>query len=398
MGNGDDTVPLISAGGLNGVETIESSIADHTNLPTVMQKEVINVLTGEMPTGYFNSKITSTIKRWAFFRVYSPVDFAVIAPGNKKIGKDFLSNTEVNQIPDAFYSGFNSEAEFVLIPNPQDGEYKIELQGVDNGGEYTLVNSLINGDNEISREFSGNITPGQEREFNVTYSAAAENPISDLEPVDTAPPVVAIDKPQNGDKYLHGDNLVIDYTVTDDFSGLATITMTIDGQAVAITTVDLFDYVLGEHRLEIFVSDKAGNQAEARAVFEITADVNSTISDIEEVHNRGWLKGRIYKPLLISAFRLVKIEARYFKREQELTERLIKKTGEDSKLSPKQKQKLIEQYNKKLATLKKNRAKAIGRSLDLTEKLLNQAKKQKQINQQGYDIILSDINYLRINL
>ena len=77
---------------------------------------------------------------------------------------------------------------------------------------------------------------------------------------------------------------------------------------------------------------------------------------------------------------------------------MIKKTEEDRKLNPKQKQKLIDQYNKKLENLKKNRIKAISRSLDIIEKLLNTAKKLNQINQQGYDIIINDINYLRINL
>ncbi|MDO8592306.1 MAG: LamG-like jellyroll fold domain-containing protein, partial [bacterium] len=201
MGNGDDTVPLKSANSLTGVETIESVSADHTNLPTIMQKEIIKTLTGTAPDNYFNSKITSTIKRWAFFRVYSPVDFAVIAPDGKKIGKDFLNNVEINQIPDAFYSGFNSEAEFVLIPNPLDGEYKVELQGVAKGGEYTLVNSLIDGDKEISKEFTGTIAPEQEREFTVDYTAAADNPISDLAPVDTVPPVITITSPLENSQY-----------------------------------------------------------------------------------------------------------------------------------------------------------------------------------------------------
>ena len=397
-GNGDSTVPLSSANSISGVEVIETNSSDHESLPTVMQKEVIKTLTGKEPSDYFNSKITATIKRWAFFRVYSPVDFAVIAPDGKRIGKDFSGNVEINQIPDAFYSGFGGQAEFVLIPNPADGEYKIEVQGVANGGEYTLANGIIDGNNEISREFSGTIAPGVQRDFNITYSAASENPISDLEPIDTAPPVVIINKPIAGEKYLHSDNLVIDYSATDEFAGIATTTITIDGQTVATTTINLFDYVLGGHALVITAWDKAGNQAQVQVNFKIIASIESTISDIREIHDRGWLKDKAYFRLLTQAFRLLRIETKYFDREQELTERLINKTRDDSKLTPKQKQKLIEQYNKKIQNLKKIRAKAINRHLDLIEKSLNQAKKLKRINQAGYDIILSDINYLRENL
>ena len=256
----------------------------------------------------------------------------------------------------------------------------------------------FDGNNEISREFSGTIAPAQEREFNVTYDATAENPISDLEPIDTAPPVVAINKPLNGDKYLRSDNLIIDYSATDEFSGIATTTITIDGQLVATTTVNLFDYVLGQHSLIISASDNAGNKAQEQTGFEIIADIDSTISDIKEIYERGWLKKGIYRALLENAFKLLKIEVKYFEREQELIEKLIRRTSDGRKLTDKQKQKLVEQYNKKLAELKRNLAKAIGHSLDTIVVLLNNAKKQNKINQAGYDIILSDINYLRINL
>jgi len=97
-------------------------------------------------------------------------------------------------------------------------------------------------------------------------------------------------------------------------------------------------------------------------------------------------------------FKLLRIEEKYFEKEEKLTEKLIKRTEEDRKLNPKQKQKLIDQYNKKLEGLKKNRVKAISRSLGIIEKLLNTAKKLDQINQQGYDIIINNINYLRENL
>ncbi|MDD5031645.1 MAG: hypothetical protein PHR36_01205, partial [Patescibacteria group bacterium] len=397
-GDGDGTVPLSSANGLNGVKVIETTSADHVNLPTVMQKEIMKELTGKIPENYYNSKITSTIKRWFFFRVYSPVDFVVIAPNGEKVGKDFSNNLEVNEIPDAFYSGFDSGIEFVLIPNPEDGEYKIEVQGVDDGGEYTLANSYIDNNGEISREFTGNIAPLAQRDFNIVYTATAEDPIGELEPQDTAPPVVTINIPQPSQQYLRNQDLAIGYTATDDFSGIATTTITIDGLEVATTTIDFFDYSLGVHTLIISALDKAGNSGQAQVDFEIMASIESTIADIQEIYERGWFKGKIYHPLLINAFKLLRIEEKYFEKEEKLTEKLIKRTEEDKKLNPKQKQKLIDQYNKKLENLKKNRVKAISRSLDLIEKLLNTAKRKNMINQQGYDIIVNDINYLKINL
>ena len=172
----------------------------------------------------------------------------------------------------------------------------------------------------------------------------------------------------------------------------------IDDREVATTTVDLFDYALDQRSLIISAFDNAGNQAQVQVNFEIITNIDSTISDIKEINNRGWLKGKIYHALLENAFKLLKIEAKYFDKEQDLNEKLIRKTQDDRKLNDKQKQKLIEQYNKKLAELKKDRAKAVGKSLDLIIKLLDKAKDKDQINQQGYDIIINDINYLRENL
>ncbi|MBI2459193.1 MAG: hypothetical protein HYV53_01410 [Parcubacteria group bacterium] len=257
---------------------------------------------------------------------------------------------------------------------------------------------MIDDDKQIDQEFTGQIAPAQSRDFTINYSAQAENPLSDLTPIDTAPPVVVITKPAESEQYLHSDSLAIDYTATDDFSGLATTTITIDGQAITTTTIDLFDYSLGTHNLTITAIDKAGNQAQQQVNFEIIANIDSTISDIKEIYDRGWLKDQVYHELLKDAFKLVKVEAKYFDKERELIERLIKKTGEDSKLTDKQKQKLLEQYNRELAELKQRRAKAINKNLDLIIKLLNRAKDKNLINQAGYDIILGDVDYLKINL
>ena len=398
MGNGDTTVPLSSADSINGVEVIESNSADHMNLPTIMQKEVIKILTGKMPENYYNSKITSIIKRWFFFRVYSPVDLVVTAPDGRRVGKDFINNTAVNEIPDAFYSGFDSQTEFVLIPNPEDGEYKVEVEGVDNGGEYTVAGSLINDDKENGAQFSGNIAPTEQRDFTVNYSAAAENPIGELEPVDTVPPVIIINKPLDGDKFLRNDNLILDYSVSDDFSGIAATSTKIDNQIISNNTVDLFVYTLGGHTLIINTTDKAGNQAEKQVSFTVITNIDNTIIDINKIYQKGGLSSQFYKTLLVNAFKLLDAGVKYIDAQIKNLQDSIIKTQNNSNLTPEARQKLIDQYNKQINTLRISRQKLISTSLDLIVKSLDLIKKLKLINQVGYDIIISDINYLRINL
>jgi len=389
---GDGTVPEISS---SIFEPVKIDNAKHDALPTKAQKQIIQYLTGNLP----DSEITDfhIPNVLLVVRMFSPADFVVISPDGKRLGKDFLSGQAVNEIPGAFYSGFDSDTEFAVITDPLDGEYKIELRGT-GSGEYKVSASLIDDVREISNEFSGSIVPSAQREFTLDYSAQAENPLSQLAPVDTVPPVILIASPAENSQFLHSQTLNISYTATDDFSGLATTTITIDGQIVATTTVDLFDYSLGMHNLTIIAIDQAGNQTLKQVNFEIIANIDSTISDINEIYERGWLTSKIYKELLKDAFKLLKIQAKYFTKEQRLTERLIKKTGADSKLTDKQKQKLIEQYHKKLAELKQKQVKVINKSLDLIIRMLDRAKDKNQINRQGYDIILSDVNYLRKNL
>jgi triacylglycerol esterase/lipase EstA (alpha/beta hydrolase family) len=391
-GIGDDTVPVRSNQDFANLENIIVN-SDHSNIVTDAQKRVIKDLTGQEPSSEVRLNL---FKKFFLVRIFSPADFLITAPNGQRLGKDFTSNQAVNEIPGAFYSGFSAGPEFAVIPDPADGQYQIELQGTGQG-EYKLSSSLISDGQPVNQEFTGAITAAAQRDFTVDYSAEAENPLSELKPVDTTPPVVTISQPEDGAQYLHNDDLVIDYAATDDFSGLATTTITINDQALATTTLDLFDYSLGQHTLIITVVDKSGNQTVAQVQFEVIANIESTISDIKEIHDRGWLK-RFYQPLLIGAFRLLDIETKYFAKEKELTEKLMEKTQNNPNLSDQQKQKLLEQYHKKLAELEQERARAIARSLEAITRLLDIAKRQNQLNQQGYDIMISDINYLRINL
>ena len=182
LGSGDGTVPYKSADFFNDVDLIETTYL-HNELPTTMQQDIIEILTGSRPTEYFDNAMLYNISRWSIFRVYSPVDFVVIAPDGRRVGKDFATGDVLNEIEDAFYSGFDSHTEFVLIPNPIDGEYQIELQGVDGGGQYTLAVDFIDEDMaELHQEFSVSafVGEGQIDNFFVTYNHDDPNE-SDME-------------------------------------------------------------------------------------------------------------------------------------------------------------------------------------------------------------------------
>jgi len=392
-GKGDDTVPEQSNKDFIGKENIIIS-SNHNGIVTDAQKVVIKELTGIEP----NQEVKLNIfQKFFMVRIFSPADFVIIAPDDKKLGKDFIKNQAINEINGAFYSGFDSDTEFAVIPDPIDGEYRVELQGTGQGG-YKLSTSFIDDNKEIDKEFSGNIKTGQDRDFTIDYTSQAVEPISELQPADTMPPVITINNPLEGNKYSHSENLIIDYDVTDDFSGVAATSTKIDNQILTSNTIDLFDYSLGSHILTTTALDKVGNQALRQVSFVITANIDSTIADIEKIYQRGWLTSQFYKILLVDAFKLLAVVVKSFDAQIQTLQDQIIKTQNDPKIKPEIKQKLIGQYNKQINTLKINRQKAINLSLDLIVKSLDLTKKLKLINQLGYDIIINDINYLRINL
>ncbi|RLC36096.1 hypothetical protein DRH27_05755, partial [Candidatus Falkowbacteria bacterium] len=93
-------------------------------------KKVIEILTGKEPASQETSAPTNEL---LLIRVCSPVDIMVISPSGQRLGKDFAGAGEHSEIAGGFYSGFDTEMEFITIPNPEDGGYTISLQGMEDG-------------------------------------------------------------------------------------------------------------------------------------------------------------------------------------------------------------------------------------------------------------------------
>lgn len=70
---------------------------------------------------------------WAF----SPVDLYLVDSEGHSIGTDPQSGAEVNNIPGAFYSGSDSEPEFIVIQD-LTGDWTLHVSGTDSG-KYSLI-------------------------------------------------------------------------------------------------------------------------------------------------------------------------------------------------------------------------------------------------------------------
>ena len=173
-GSGDETVTIFGST-LDGSIKNEEWDTSHNNLPRETSARIFNLLTNKIAA---NIVYSSPYERIFSIQLHSPIDMLVTAPDGKRMGKNFATGEEYNEIPGAFYSGFNNgDEEHITIPNPLDGEYKIELQGTGDGGEFGVVTNYINDESSVSKEYLDTIKPGEIKETYV-ITGGTDNSLS----------------------------------------------------------------------------------------------------------------------------------------------------------------------------------------------------------------------------
>ena len=257
LSEGDGTVPQRSNQSFLGLVNKELDVwSEHRDMVTDAQRLIIENLTGVEPEDEVRQWL---LKKFLFVRVHSPVNFQVIAPDGKVIGKNFESGTSVNEIEGAFYSGFDRDIEFAVIPNPIDGDYQVMLQGT-GAGEYTLVTDYISDEEEVTQETIGQAVPEQQVEYNVVYSSANAQNMS-VAPTDSESPqtVISVSGTSTGtDAYL--ESATITLSSTDNDSGVYKIEYSIDNAAtwqayMSSLTLD----TIGEYVFLYRATDNVGN-------------------------------------------------------------------------------------------------------------------------------------------
>ena len=357
-GLGDGTVPKQSA------EFIKNNLlriaSEHSRLPDNSALNIISILQNKDNPNLVNKDYFPNLKM-IIIKILSPADIVVVAPDGKRVGKDFTTGQEFNEIDGAFYSGFETDNEFVTIPNPIDGSYRIETQGTGSGGEYTIVAGFIENATTSEREFTGNILPEQITGVDV-YVDTAQNNIVSMIPLDQIPPKIEILSPNFMD-YPRSANLPVVVTTTDLESGVFSQEISLDGTMIQNgEVVDLFYKKLGDHQIIVSSTDFQNNLSVSSTKFRIIATVSSTVQDIQRAYLIGWIKNK------------------------KIVQELIEEVKENFSLN-KHKDKGTHCKSEKLDMKKENHIKDIYKDL---EKYL----RKKYINKQAHDLLMEDIEWL----
>ncbi|MDA3840778.1 MAG: hypothetical protein PF572_06880 [Patescibacteria group bacterium] len=98
---------------------------------------------------------------------------------------------------------------------------------------------------------------------------------------------IEIGYPLLNQKYLRQETIDIVYIVHDELSGVAKTSLSMDGQVLSSTILELYRYDLGEHSLVVNAEDRAGNVSSSTIIFNIVANLETVSFDIERLEASG---------------------------------------------------------------------------------------------------------------
>lgn len=201
----------------------------------------------------------------------------------------------------------------------------------------------------------------------------------------TAPVVFVTGGPVDGGEYSRENAFTVAATANDLDSGIAGISMLLDGEPVATTSLalDFFSLRLGEHIFTVDAYDKAGNWEEIVSNFKVYADSTSTLADINKAYELGWITKKSVRDGLLSDIKaIMKIEKKIIKLEGKLPPELEKR------LTPEQR------IRKQIEKLEAKIDKTLGKTFigELDKRL-----KAKTITREAYELLKEDAEWLMNN-
>ncbi len=304
---GDSTVPDFSAKSENiSSDNIIEVDSAHRDIPTKAQLDVLELLTGARPT---EESLASMIKNILIISVYSPIDIQIVETSTgKRVGKDFQMGNLINEIPGAFYSGFDSENEYITIPNSENGEYQILTQGTGNGSfKIKMAKISENEDGSTTESIAEVEGIAQENTLGEPLKIKVEgDEVITQEIRDTIPPTIEISSPQNKE-YQNNEVIEVSYEISDNKSAQENITKEIllDGNVYDEKTVDLSLLNLGSHVLRINAIDETGNVGTAEISFSITTSLQATKDNIQKYYNAKLIKNKQQKNVLLVSLEVI---------------------------------------------------------------------------------------------
>jgi pimeloyl-ACP methyl ester carboxylesterase len=262
LGAGDGTVTIESVESIPADENIVIE-STHGNLPTDGAKMVVRILTGY--DALADGSLTYPTQSVLLFMPFSPIDLQVISPSGKRAGKNFETNGFYDEIPGAYYTGYGTVNEFITLPHPEDGEYRVLTWGT-GVGEYRVeavhIEEAVSGQvTQSVATIAGVAEPDMYAESSVELKESGEVVVDNQ---DMTPPVTTATLAGTvGTSGWYTSDVTVTLTATDseDDSGVEHTEYSLDnGTTWSSYTAPIMIVNEGTTTLQYFSTDKASNQ------------------------------------------------------------------------------------------------------------------------------------------
>ncbi|MBI5133266.1 MAG: hypothetical protein HZA83_01000 [Thaumarchaeota archaeon] len=185
---------------------------------------------------------------------------------HRKVEIDTSAPSTFDDAPD----GWVSSAGIVLDAHDTLSEVAKTFVSVD-GGQFIAANSI-----QINTAGNHHINY-----YSVDNAGNTESTKTATVKVDNVPPVITINEPENI-VYVLPREVVLDFSATDDVSGMASLSASLDGTPVNDgQTIDLATLEIGSHNLVVTAKDVAGNEITETREFDVeeefTPDANTLL-------------------------------------------------------------------------------------------------------------------------
>ncbi len=261
LGSGDGVVSTDSVRDIVADELIELE-SNHGNLPTDGAKTVVKILKGTeaLPSGALMYPAQALL----IFMPFSPIDIQIVSPSGKKVGKNFETGGYYDEIPGAYYTGSDTENEFITVPHPERGEYRVLTRGT-GPGEYRVEAVHIEENPDGSAEEStaviaGVAELGMESEGTVELQENGEVTVGGTDTL--APVTMATVSGVQGTNGWYTSDVTVTLSVTDEEggSGVVETQYSLDGMNWNLYADSVSVTGEGVTTLQYSSTDTAGNK------------------------------------------------------------------------------------------------------------------------------------------
>lgn len=176
----------------------------------------------------------------------------------------------------------------------------VDEAGFDNALQETIDEYKSNQDEKSSEAIMGRYVDNLINHPELSFDEALNQALN----IDQTPPVIVINSPEARD-YLHSENLTINFSVTDEESGVASTTAMLNDELVAQgQSIDLSLKPLGQYVFKVPIQDQAGNSDEKIVNFQIIATISSLIKNVNHYADLSLIKNRGIKFSLLTKLHL----------------------------------------------------------------------------------------------